>query len=137
VNKLYLFLIIFYVPFVVFTQNKTNEKTHNNKLSNEFGINLYSIVNKPNTYFTKYLFFNRNILPGVFYKKHFNRDVFRVSLNYYKTENDYSEFAVYKFERKFHTVLNEVEIKVGYERDLNSKKIIPFLASDFCYNHAK
>ena len=120
-------------------QSITNEKQlAEKKLKYEIGFNLYSMTDlRRGIYYdnANYIY-NNNFFSGIFVKRHFNKNVLRLLF-------DYNQRLVnYKWESKpwYSKTIGDVkatEFRFGYERELGSKKIIPYISIDLCYNYSK
>lgn len=134
-KKISLFIIL----IVVVTTGHAQDTSHQLK-RHEIGLNLFSYMNSANHTSTGVDF--RGDLPtysfvnGLSYKFHFKKSALRANFTYQKVVfPDYNtdEYILGKY--YWGQVVNK-ELRVGYERELGTKKLKPYVALDFWYAHS-
>ena len=127
--------------FVAVLSYAQNGESNSGIISNyEFGSNLYSLTNfKLSTSRQTgkdYYSYDQNVLTGIFAKKHFNKNIVRVSFDYTKKiiNQEINNLHTYI---KDNGEINQGELRLGYEREFSSRKIVPFLCSDFVYSYSE
>ena len=138
-KKVLFFIALF--PAIVFgqTAETINQKPATSSLKYELGFNLFSMtdLHKGDPYYTnKNYDYSTNLFSGLFVKRHFNKNVIRFSYDYaHKIVNE--KWASNPWYSKTTGDVKSNEFKLGYEREFSSKKLVPFLSADLCYNYSK
>ncbi len=136
--------ILFYlsiVPVLVFGQTAeiTNVTPQSNLPKYELGFNMFSLtdLHKADPYYSnKNYDYAVNAFSGIYVKRHFNKNVLRFSYDYnHKVINEKHE--AYPWYSKASGDLKANEFRLGYEREFTSKKLVPFVSADLCYNYSK
>ena len=128
--KLLTILVFLINSFIIKANNKDS-------LLYEIGINIYSLRNIPVGIFTNYSYLSFDFdlkhyyINGITLKRYFNKNVFRIGIDYYKFIDKLRPDDDGCCDR----IINDgeyegVEIKIGYEKRLNIKHIIPFIGID-------
>ncbi|MBI3519080.1 MAG: hypothetical protein HY062_06950 [Bacteroidetes bacterium] len=136
--------ILFYIslaPIIAFGQTTEPAKASpaSNPLKYELGFNLFSLtdLHKGDPYYTSKSYdYSTNLFSGIFVKRHFNKNVVRFSYDYnHRVVNEKHEAYPWYSKATGDVKLNE--FRLGYEREFSSKKLVPFLSTDLCYNYSK
>lgn len=133
--------LIALVPVIGLSQiaETTTQKPASASLKYELGFNLLSLtgVNKGVPFYSNRNYdYSANPFSGIFVKRHFNKDVIRLSYDY--AHNIVNEkWASYPWYSKTTGDIKSNEFKFGYEREFSSKRLVPFLSADLCYNYSK
>lgn len=130
-------IVLLFVAIVAYGQNGMNPSSKKNL---EFGFNIYSLNNfrhSPLISATdKDYLFDQNFFPGLFVKKHFNKNILRMSFDYNKRViNDRVNTSHHAY--KNDGEIQQGELRLGYERELGSKKMVPFLCADLGYSYSE
>lgn len=133
------FIIFFSLPLIAFGQtSQLDNQPTKEKLNYEFGFNLYSLTglhkNSINNKINYKL--DNHFFSGLFLKYYLKQNIIRLSIDYY--QNLINE--EWKSDPWYSTTKGEYragEIKIGYERQLSKKKLVPFIHTDFCYNYSQ
>jgi len=129
------------VPVIGLSQiaETTTQKPASASLKYELGFNLFSLTDASNRgpyYTNKNYDYSANLFSGVFVKRHFNKNIIRFSYDYaHKIVNE--KWTSSPWYSKTTGDIKSNEFKLGYEREFSSKKLVPFLSVDLCYNYSK
>ncbi len=113
-------------------------------LRHEIGINLFSVTDldipMAVNYFRKpdhYVKSAYHAVPGIFYKYHMGKNVLRASLDYDQQvtfiESGAEDLMYY---RKVDAIHRTGGLRLGYERELGSKRFVPFVAGDVAFAYS-
>ncbi|MFC2110839.1 hypothetical protein ACFLQ5_00145 [Bacteroidota bacterium] len=128
-------IILMLLPIIVSGQtNKKSSQSRKNNYKYECGINAFSLTKwrKDRYVYRSKSSLNSNLFPGVYLKRHFNKNAIRLSFDYriikLDDENEY-------FTQSGKTKLGEV--KIGYEREFMTKRLRPYINFDLSYYHSR
>jgi hypothetical protein len=77
-----------------------------------------------------------NFINGLFYKKHFNKNILRIGLNYYHSKFNIEQSSTYYYYKNVgQSKLGA--LKLGYERALTKTKLQLYFAADLIFGLGK
>jgi hypothetical protein len=123
---------VIFCVFVCFNTFGQSTKTSSAEPKNEIGIHILSY--STNGFSDKYAHISISdeeqkpfhLLNGISYKRHINQHIIRASFNY-RNLHDQPQKPSYIYHQGNY---DESTLKIGYEKNLNSRKLTPYLAAD-------
>lgn len=137
-----LFVALFIFPATLFAQEISAPQEVIRR--HEIGINLFSVTDldipMAVNYFRKpdhYVESACHAASGIFYKYHMGKNVLRASLDYDQQvtfiESGAEDLMYY---RKVDAIRRTGGLRLGYERELGSKRFVPFVAGDLAFAYS-
>lgn len=144
-----LFVLSVLIPLAFIAQDIKPVEAIIDQPKHEIGMNLFSLTNVypgkcPHSNVTSsdpYYKTGYNIFPGVYYKYHSGKNVLRLSFDY--TQKAYSDMESVKldaytsYDYSYAGIKTNHDLKIGYQRNFATKKVVPFIFSDLVVNYDK
>lgn len=135
-KHLFIYLSFFSLTHTAQNIEKTEVRTPK-PLNYEIGFNLYSLTNLKPRYFygDGYEYsYDQNFFSGIFVKRHFSKNCVRTNFDLYrKAINSYTESDNGEKFSQHNGNISTIAFRLGYERELGTKKLVPFLSADLIF----
>ncbi|MBL7930994.1 MAG: hypothetical protein JNL60_03775 [Bacteroidia bacterium] len=131
---------ILFLLLAALSYGQNNQPNPGTTPNYEFGFNLYSITDLKSALYRmtgeKYYIYDQNFFSGLFVKRHFNKNIIRASFDYTKKIINQETITLHSYTEDNGEV-NRGELRLGYERELSSKIVVPFVCADLGYSYSE